>query len=304
MPPSKTTTRSRVACRKSRMRRQTLPRSCQGSDLYPVGVRRIALALALACLGAPSAARAVDLPAGTARLASGELHAGSVGEAIRVDVALDQDPGDSALRVALPAEVDRVGGTPRLTDTANGRVDLDDAGRSVTLDLGAARAGDDATLAIGTRGLPAGTYDLPLRWIAPDGSSRAAGTLHADIEAGEREGPEGPGWNRVGELRLEQNASSDSAEESETFDVVGPYDSDRLMTAANKGGDLSGGMFLSNDAGRTFGEVHFSTALAVPGGGVQAPSQLSGDPILAEDDLGNIWAGGLTVANCSAGFAS
>src|SRR3954470_5518572 len=141
MPPLKTTTRSRVACRKSRMRRQTLPRSCQGSDSYPVGVRRIAMLCLLVVLAAPAAARAkeghddaqkVDLPAGTARLVEGELHAGEVGERIRFEVVLSQDPGDAALRVALPRDVDVVGGKPELEASTGGRVDLDDAGRAVT----------------------------------------------------------------------------------------------------------------------------------------------------------------------------
>ena len=199
-------------------------------------MRRIALVQLLVVLALPAAASAdeqVTLPAGTARLAGGELHAGSVGEAIHVDVALSQDPGNASLRVGLPSEVDRVGGTPHLSDSAGGRVALDDAGRSVTLDLDRARAGDDATLSIGSRGLPAGTYDLPVRWVRSDGSSEAAGTLAVDIHAGEREGAEGPDWNRVGELRLEENASNDSSEESETFDAAGPWDSDRLMIAAN-----------------------------------------------------------------------
>src|SRR4051812_10256708 len=143
----------------------------------------------------------VELPAGSAAVQKGELHAGAVGESVRVEVELEDDPGDAALRVSLPIDLARVGGTPRLAESANGRVDLDDAGRTVTLDLGAARAGDTAELAIGTRGVPAGDYDLPLRWVRPDGTSHAEGELHVEIEAGERE-RERPDWNRVGEVRV------------------------------------------------------------------------------------------------------
>src|SRR4051812_45322362 len=262
MPPSKTTTRSRVACRKSRMRQQTLPRSCQGSDPYPVAVRRIAVLPLLLMFALPAVARAeekeskVDLPAGTAELAEGELHAGNVGDKVRVNLELTQDPGDAELRVTLPSRFDRVIGTPQLTDDASGRVDTDTQGRTVTIDLDQARAGDDATLAIADRGIPAGTYELPVRWVRANGQSTDAGELRLVVEAGERE-REGPDWNRLGELRLEENASNDTAEESETFDVVGPFDSDRVMAAANKGLDHTGGFFLSNDAGRTFSELHF-----------------------------------------------
>src|SRR3954467_10255645 len=84
----------------------------------------------------------VELPAGSAAVQKGELHAGPVGESVRAEVELEDDPGGAALGVWLPPGRARAGGTPQLAEAANGRVDLDDAGRTVTLDLGAARAGD------------------------------------------------------------------------------------------------------------------------------------------------------------------
>src|SRR4051794_34560681 len=111
MPPSKTTTRSRVAWRKSRIGPTNLTKVVSRfSGPYPVGVRRAPILLLALALAAPGAASAAVLPAGTARIAGGDLQAGAVGERIRVAVELDSDPGGAALQVTLPALVDRVGG--------------------------------------------------------------------------------------------------------------------------------------------------------------------------------------------------
>jgi hypothetical protein len=236
--------------------------------------------------------RSVRLPAGSLHVVEPKLMAGQSQTTLRMRVKVDRREPGARLRAVLPKRFVgrsltglRFAGTPRLAFDARGRIDLTRAGRNLTVDLGHARRGDQALLAIPDLTVPAGTYRIPLQWRHADGTTVRLPSVKVAVIAGTRE--------PVGE---EVDASADRDEESETFDVVSPTDPNRVVVAANDISDASGrkGVFLSGDGGQTFAGLQFPTQLDVQGPTSPEDAELGGDPILAADRLGNVWAGGLT----------
>ena len=236
------------------------------------------------------------LPAGSVRVTRPKLMAGQGTPTLRARLRITRrSPGRVEAR--LPARFVqrsatglRFAGTPRLATNAGRRVTLASTGRTVTIDLTRARAGDNATLAIPHLALPAGTYELPLTWHAADGSTKRLSPLRVAILAGTRE--------QAGE----EDASNNTDEESETFVAASPGDPNRVAVGANNMVSGRRGIFLSSDGGTTWAAPLLPTTLDVPGTPTDESASLGGDPILAADDLGNVWAGGLT--RCRTGVPS
>jgi hypothetical protein len=154
-------------------------------------------------------------------------------------------------------------------------------------------------LAIDVSGLPAGTYRLPLRR-----GGRQIGTATFRLYVPSREGAErdsqaaGP----FGPLeRAAIDTSNDSTEESETFVAVDPADPNRIVTAANDiGGSGLGGVSVTSTGGATAGawaHPQFPTTFDLKTPALGDTELPAGDPILAADDQGNLWAGGLSLCD-------
>jgi hypothetical protein len=194
----------------------------------------------------------------------------------------------TAVNIDLPARFSRRG--------LNGRAFVDGTPASAALDSG-------ATLSLDVSGLPAGTYRLPLHR-----NGALIGTAVFRLYSASREGDEAGAKNLptpFGRLdRAELDTSQDATEESETFIAVDPADVNRIVTSAN---DISasglGGVSVSIDGGATWAHptfpVTFRTGALPANTDIEIPS---GDPILAADTLGNVWAGGLST--CTAGSKS
>jgi hypothetical protein len=234
----------------------------------------------------------VKTPAGTVNVPHPKLPAGRNSNALEIGVKVDRPAPGERLEVELPQRFVqrsesglRFAGAPRLADDADGRVRLARSGRVLTVDVGRARAGDTAKIVIPRLHVPAGTYMLPLTW-----SGQKLPPLKVAVLAGTKE-PDGE----------EIDASHDTDEESETFTVVSPNDPLRVVAAANDIDDSSSrkGVFISSDGGQTFSGLQFPTSYDVPSSSTNVTPQLGGDPILAADGSGNIWAGGLTVCTPS-----
>jgi hypothetical protein len=157
-----------------------------------------------------------------------------------------------------------------------------------------------STLTLDVSGLPAGTYQLPLY----RGNSRL-GTAVFRLYAASREGDEGEKKLPApfaAVSRIEIDTSQDETEESETFIAVDPANTNRIVTSANDiSGSGLGGVSVSNDGGATWAHPTFPVTFRT--GAVATDTEIpGGDPILAADTLGNVWAGGLSV--CSTGSKS
>jgi hypothetical protein len=159
---------------------------------------------------------------------------------------------------------------------------------------------DDRAITIDVSGLPAGTYRLPVRR-----AGAVIGTAVFRLYAQRKEGSE----TRTGAFgplqRVAIDSSDDNSEESETFIAVDPGNADRFVTYGN---DISnpgtGGVSITNDGGATaFTHLNFPTTFDLKSPLLSETEIPSGDPILAADPNGNIWAGGLSVCK-SAGSAS
>ena len=241
--------------------------------------------------------RAVSrLPVGSLRVPRPKLMAGQGAPTLRARLRVTRrSPGRLVAR--LPARFVqrsvtglRFAGTPRLATNAGGRVRLANSGRRVTIDLTRARAGDGAVLAIPHLALPAGTYELPLTWRAANGSSKRLRPLRIAVLAGTRE--------QAGEA----DASNDTDEESETFVAASPGNPNRVAVGSNNMVSGRRGIFLSSDGGTTWAAPLMPTTLDIAGTSTDEQASLGGDPILAADEDGNVWAGGLT--RCRSGASS
>src|SRR4051794_22382696 len=97
------------------------------------------------------------------------------------------------------------------------------AGRQISLTVN----GSGSAFTIEDNGIPGGTYDIPLRWIAPDGTATDAGEVSVKVLARSKEGEENDAnearnpWARVTPVRL-TNASNDAIEESESAIGITP----------------------------------------------------------------------------------
>jgi len=158
--------------------------------------------------------------------------------------------------------------------------------------IGDSLAPADRSVAIDVRGLPAGTYRLPVRR-----GGRLVGTAVFRLYAQRKEGAD----TRTGAFGPLQRAvidsSNDNSEESETFVAVDPGDTNRFVTYGN---DISnpgtGGVSITTDGGATaFTHLTFPTSFDLKTPATSETEIPSGDPILAADPSGNIWAGGLSV---------
>jgi hypothetical protein len=158
----------------------------------------------------------------------------------------------------------------------------------------------DRSVAIDVSGLPAGTYRLPVRR-----ADTVIGTAVFRLYAQRKEGAE----TRTGAFGPLQRAvidsSNDNSEESETFVAVDPANTNRFVTYGN---DISspgtGGVSITTDGGATaFTHLTFPTTFDLKGSTLNETEIPRGDPILAADPNGNIWAGGLSVCK-NAGSAS
>lgn len=227
---------------------------------------------------------------------------------VTVTVHLARDAGGASLLVTLPQRFVqrapsglRYAGTPRLRDSARGRATARVDGRDLVVDLGDAAAGSEVSFSIDVSGLPAGEWPLALRWRDPQGATSDLGSaafalVPARREPGAEARQPGP-FGALAPVRLEQDVSNDATEESETFVAVDPSNPARLVSAANDiSQDGTGGVFLSNDSGRSFTALHFPTSFRVTGS-VTEPEIPGGDPIAAADELGNIWVGGLSLCD-------
>jgi hypothetical protein len=249
------------------------------------------------------------LPAGALTVSPAIGPAGLTSE-VTMSVHLDRDANGASLLAELPqifikraASGLRYAGTPRLRRSANGRATSSANGRDLTIALGSASAGSDVSFTIDVSGLPAGEWPIALRWRDASGETKQLGAVAFALVPARREPPregdEGPtgAFGRLAPVRLEQDVSNDGFEESETFVAANPADPARVVSAANDiSSDGTGGVFLSDDAGRSFRALHVPTTFSLPGGGTE-PEVPSGDPIAAADDLGNIWMGGLSLCD-------
>jgi hypothetical protein len=159
----------------------------------------------------------------------------------------------------------------------------------------------DTSISFDVSGLPAGTYALPIKR-----AGTTIGVARFRLYAPRKEGIEDEGEGDSGREvfgpvgRVPVDSSQDSTEESETFVALSPLDSHRIVAYGNDiSGTGDGGVAVSNDGGATWAHPQFPHAYNTPTGvDTELPS---GDPILAADDLGNVWAGGLSL--CTSGAA-
>jgi hypothetical protein len=174
---------------------------------------------------------------------------------------------------------------------SNGRAFM--RGRPLGGHLGAA----DRSVDLDVSGLPAGTYRVPVRR-----GGALLGTAEFRLYAQRKEGREeeegekqaGP-FGRLG--RVPVDSSGDDSEESETFIVADP---DTPARFASYGNDIelppagTGGLNVTNDGGANWAHVTFPMQFDIKGSLLDELENPSGDPILAADTQGNIWAGGLS----------
>jgi hypothetical protein len=189
------------------------------------------------------------------------------------------DPVSGPVDVALPARFSEraQNGRAYVPGTPSGSRELSAASRSVSFDVG---------------GLPAGTYALPIRR-----GGRKAGAVRFRLYAPRKEGVESEDETPsiFGPVqRVPLNASAGQGEESETFVVLDPNDAKRVVAYGNDiGGSGDGGVHVTSDGGATWAHPQFPESYTTPTG---VDHELpGGDPILAADTLGNIWAGGLSL---------
>jgi hypothetical protein len=230
---------------------------------------------------------------------------------VTITVHLARDANGATLLATLPqkfveraANGLRYAGAPRLRESGRGHASSSISGRELTVDLGDAPADSDVSFTIDVSGVPAGEWPIRLRWTDPQGKTSDLGTAAFALVPARREpASEGDGdktpFGPLAPVRLEQDVSNDGTEESETFVAADPANPARVVSAANDiSQDGTGGVFLSNDFGRSFVGLHFPTTFSIPGGGTEPEIPL-GDPIAAADDLGNLWVGGLTLCDPS-----
>jgi hypothetical protein len=260
--------------------------------------------------GVAKPAEAFALPAGELRVGGTQLLPGP--GTISFRVTLDRPAPGAALVLGLPERFVgrapsglRYAGTPEL-GTAPAAARLTRAARTVAVELAGVRAGTPVETVIKTTALPAGTHRVPVSWRAADGEQTPVGTVRITSFALTRGGAHDPDEREAGNpfrtLRsplagLEADASAPDAgdAESETFIVVDPIDSDRIVAAANDTSHIERGVYLSDDGGKTFVAPRFPSVADAPGVAAPEVTSVRGDPILAADRLGNVWAGGLTV---------
>jgi hypothetical protein len=215
------------------------------------------------------------------RIAGGEITVepteglASALKTVRVTLATGAAPVD----LAFPARFSQraINGRAFVKGTPRGRR-LDASGRTLSLDVS---------------GLPAGTYRLPVRRGGAVIGTAVFRLYTRRREGGADEAPKGP-YGRLG--RVPVDSSQDTTEESETFIAVNPANPQRIVSSANDNGPSTGlgGVSVSNDGGATWAHPPFPTVFDTKGSFLNDTENPRGDPILAADENGNVWAGGLS----------
>jgi hypothetical protein len=256
------------------------------------------------------------LGAGSLVVESAETVAAQPGQELVFAVVLDQAVERGTLRLTLPEVWTqtavsglRFAEPPRLQPGAPAGTTLTRDGRTVTLSVRDADVGDRAAIVVRDIGIPAGEYELPYAWA---GGETGSATVRLYAPAREGEGSRNPFWRINPNTGFETNATEagdqctfvdcqatqgGKEEQSETYIGVSPNDSDRILVQSNNIDDGTEGAFLSIDGGRTFKRMKIPNDFDAPGETGVEKGAYCCDPMSAEDNLGNIWFGGLTSAN-------
>lgn len=217
-------------------------------------------------------------PVGRVEVERAELLAATYDQPVRFKLTLDRAVAEGVLRIAVPR---------RWRETPHGGARPSTARRdAVELVLDGGSAGDVLTAEVRDRGIPAGTYQLPVSLGVDGGRERRVGRLETIFYAPVREEAERP-WDDVRAIGV----SNSPLEQSETFVTVAPGNPDRLLASAN-GGFLGYGAWISQDGGDTWIERPMPTADADVSGEA-SPLSACCDPMSAADPAGNFWYGGL-----------
>ncbi len=245
-----------------------------------------------------------ELPAGELRLSASELLA-TTRQKLTFTVTLDRAVRDGSLALSLPDSWLRRSGVsgleyarvPAAGRGSGGRADR--SGRVVTFDFGSGASGDSAEFSLTDNGIPPGTYELPYRWREA-GRGGGSGVATVIFYAPVRESSEepAPSFPRLANPGFEVNATNDDTTESETFLTVVPGDKRRFVVGANGGGGYNA--WVTTDGGNTFVKRSMPTATDAPGEPGPESSNLCCDPMSAADAAGNMWYGGLSLANGAA----
>ena len=167
-------------------------------------------------------------------------------------------------------------------------------GRDVELRFGSGER--RAAFTIENNGIPAGTYELPLRLSTPGGLTVKAGSARVRVFAAVREAGEGEAWRRFPRAAL--NASNDTVEQSEAFVAVTPVDERRYALGINGADAMTA--FVTQDGGQTFVRDVMPATTDAPGETGPESSVICCDPMFAAGDGGDLWFGGLSFENGAA----
>jgi len=256
-----------------------------------------------------------SLPAGRLDVDPAETVAAQPGQRLIFTVTLDRRVESGRLELRLPAVWTqraasglRYATSPKLVPGSAPSATLDRSGRTVALVFRDGAAGDFASFELSDVGIPARDYRLPWSW---SGAGSATGSATVRFYAPSREGDETPSnpWARMVAPSFESNATENGdectgttcratqggkEEQSETFIGVSPYDSDRILVQSNNINDGNEGAFLSSDGGKSYKRLKIPNEFDAPGEAKPEVGDYCCDPMSAEDNLGNIWFGGLT----------
>ncbi|HEX8158377.1 MAG TPA: hypothetical protein VF526_13415 [Solirubrobacteraceae bacterium] len=246
-----------------------------------------------------------DLPPGVLRLTRSELLAANH-EDLEISVTLDRDVADGVLELTLPSRwVGRSGVSDlrygRLTETGRASgpgVDASRSERLVRFAFTGAIKGDSASLRLSDEGIPAGRYELPYRWSDAEnvtGAERKAEVIFYAPVREEIEGAHARDWQY---LLRDTNVTNDTTAESETFLTVVPGNRQRFVVGVNSNAASAGyNAWITNNGGASFTKAPVSPLLDAPAESGPEAGDLCCDPMSAADAAGNVWYGGVSLAN-------
>ena len=255
------------------------------------------------------------LGAGSLVVETTETVASQPGQELVFAAVLDRPVERGTLRLTLPAIWLETAGSglrfaepPRLQPGAPAGTALSREGRTLTLEVRDGEVGDRAAIVVRDIGIPAGEYRLPYAW---EGGRSGTATVRIYAPTREGEGSKNPFWRISPNTGFETNATQEgdactsvtcqttqggNEEQSETYIGVSPNDSDRILVQSNNINDGNESAFLSIDGGRAFKRLKIPNDFDAPGEADVEKGDFCCDPMSAEDNLGNIWYGGLTSA--------
>lgn len=268
-------------------------------------VRLLLLSVLLLCAAAPAghAAETVAVPHGDVTVSPTAFEAGHAGQVIRLSLHLAAAAPGAELLVTVPArwvELPDSGIRALRTVDAGAGDDADRDGRTVRLTLDADRS---ATLSLVDGGIPAGTYRLGLRWRDADGSLHDTpdveiGVAPAEREAGDERPPDATPFGPLVPVRVADDVTSDSVQQSETAVAADPSNRNRVLVAVNHNiVPAYMAAWLTDDGGGSWTRLRLPNETVTPAG-YQSSATVCCDPTAAADDDGNLWVGALT---CVAG---